>query len=269
MGRPPSGLDDYREWQERADGQKASCLQLRGPARAMKWPNLVTVLDRLLEIGDLVAVIDDGQVRSGAARQHVEIGVDNPMVVDADGLNALSARAEVHSQSAGSRILTPYPGEITRLLGRRRVSSGERQPAAVVVLKGHRTFVTDGYSHTVNPGMATAGSGDVRTGLIAAQANQGLPPLDAARLGVYLHGQSDDPAADQLGQESLIATELLCFLPEAVREYGSSVSGCTVTRSVSEEVAGRRLFCLADASGYCENNDSRTQKRKSREYRRR
>ena len=158
----------------------------------------------------------------------------NPMIVDADGLNALSARAEVLSRPAGPRILTPHPGEFARLLGKRRVRSGERQPAAVelarhsgavVVLKGHRTIVTDGDSQTVNstgnPGMATGGSGDVLTGLIAALASQGLPSLDAARLGVYLHGLAGDLAADQMGQESLIATDLIRFLPKAFGRYRS------------------------------------------------
>ena len=158
----------------------------------------------------------------------------NPMVVDADGLNALSAKAEVLSRPAGPRILTPHPGEFARLLGKRPDCAAEQQPAAmelakrsgaVVVLKGHRTLVTDGDSQTVNstgnPGMATGGSGDVLTGLIAALACQGVPPLDAARLGVYLHGLAGDLAADRLGQESLIAADLIDFLPEAFREYRS------------------------------------------------
>ncbi len=157
----------------------------------------------------------------------------NPMIVDADGLNALAARPEVLSRpAAGSRILTPHPGEFARLLGRRRVPSAERrsvavqlavQAGAVVVLKGHRTLVTDGASQTLNgtgnPGMATGGSGDVLTGLIASLAGQGLSPLDAAQLGVYLHGLSGDLAAGQLGQESLIATDLVRFLPDAFCEY--------------------------------------------------
>jgi ADP-dependent NAD(P)H-hydrate dehydratase len=157
----------------------------------------------------------------------------NPMIVDADGLNALATRPEALLQPAGPRILTPHPGEFARLLGRRSVGSDQRQDAAVelakrsgavVVLKGHRTLVTDGDNQTVNnsgnPGMATGGSGDVLTGLIAALVSQGLSALDAARLGVYLHGLSGDLAVAQLGHESLIATDLVRFLPDAFTEYG-------------------------------------------------
>jgi ADP-dependent NAD(P)H-hydrate dehydratase len=157
----------------------------------------------------------------------------NPMIVDADGLNALAARPEALLQPAGPRVLTPHPGEFARLLGRRSVGSDQRQDAAVelakrsgavVVLKGHRTLVTDGDNQTINnsgnPGMATGGSGDVLTGLIAALVSQGLSALDAARLGVYLHGLSGDLAVAQLGPESLIATDLVRFLPEAFTEYG-------------------------------------------------
>jgi NAD(P)H-hydrate epimerase len=158
----------------------------------------------------------------------------NPMVLDADGLNALASRAEVLSQPGGPRILTPHPGEFSRLLGNRKLRPDQRQPAAVelarrssavLVLKGHHTILTDGNGHTVNktgnPGMATGGSGDVLTGLIAALAAQGLSPLDAARLGVHLHGLSGDLAADELGQESLIATDLIRFLPNAFQRYRS------------------------------------------------
>jgi NAD(P)H-hydrate epimerase len=90
----------------------------------------------------------------------------------------------------------------------------------VLVLKGHHTLVTDGrrqYRNTTgNPGMATGGSGDSLTGLITALACQGLAPYDAARLGVYLHGLAGDLAAAELGQVSLIAGDLIRFLPKAI-----------------------------------------------------
>jgi len=177
-----------------------------------------------------------------------------PLPCDVSGHISRSARARVvelaqaasvvacgpgMGRSLGLNVLvswlySPHPGEFERLLGQRKVGSNQRQPAAVefakrsgavVVLKGHRTLVTDGDSHTINstgnPGMATGGSGDVLTGLIAALASQGLPPLDAARLGVYLHGLAGDLAAEQLGHESLIATDLIHFLPSAFRRYRS------------------------------------------------
>jgi NAD(P)H-hydrate epimerase len=91
----------------------------------------------------------------------------------------------------------------------------------VVLLKGHGTIVTDGervYRNTTgNPGMATAGSGDVLTGLIAALLGQGLEPFAAAQLGAFVHGRAGDLARDALGEISLVATDLLTFLPQAFR----------------------------------------------------
>lgn len=156
----------------------------------------------------------------------------NPMVVDADGLNALSARPEVLARPGGPRILTPHPGEFARLVGTDHIAPDGRETAAaelaarcgvVVCLKGHNTCTTDGNRRAINgtgnPGMATGGSGDVLTGLIAALACQGLDPFDAARLGVYLHGLAGDLAVEHLGQESLIASDLVRFLPEAFGQF--------------------------------------------------
>ena len=89
------------------------------------------------------------------------------------------------------------------------------------MLKGHRTFVTDGRRHwhnsTGNPGMATGGSGDSLTGLITALACQGLEPYEAARLGVYVHGLAGDLAAKELGEVSLIASDIVNYLPKALK----------------------------------------------------
>jgi len=161
--------------------------------------------------------------------------VSQPMVIDADGLNALAARPQVLDRPAGPRILTPHPGEFARLIGTGRVAPEQRQRLAmelaarcgvVVVLKGHRTLITDGRRQAINTtgnaGMATGGSGDVLTGLVAALACQGLSPFDAARLGVYLHGLAGDLAARQLSQEAMIASDLIRFLPEAFQEYRKS-----------------------------------------------
>jgi len=155
-----------------------------------------------------------------------------PMVVDADALNALSSQPEVLPCHAGPRILTPHPGEFARLVNEK----GDRhllQPAAVelaarcgcvVVLKGHQTCITDGtqsYLNTTgNPGMATGGSGDVLTGLVTALVCQGLDPLAAARLGVHLHGLAGDLAAAELGEVSIIASDLVRFLPQAFQSGG-------------------------------------------------
>ncbi|MFO0819017.1 MAG: NAD(P)H-hydrate dehydratase [Pirellulales bacterium] len=158
--------------------------------------------------------------------------VARPLVVDADGLNALASSSEVWGANQGPRILTPHPGEFRRLFGaaaRVREEQEEqaiefaRRVAAVVVLKGSRTLVTDGWrvyrNATGNPGMATGGSGDVLTGLITALVCQGLEPFDAAQLGVYLHGLAGDWAAAEVGQVSLIATDLIRCLSHAFLSY--------------------------------------------------
>jgi NAD(P)H-hydrate epimerase len=158
------------------------------------------------------------------------------MVFDADALNALAAQPAILSRHAGPRILTPHPGEFARLIGQ-KLSAADREPAAValadrcgivVVLKSHRTFVTDGrrqwHNRTGNPGMATGGSGDSLTGLVTALACQGLEPFDAARLGVHLHGLAGDLAAEQFGQVSLIASDLIRFLPKAFLRHQDDLS---------------------------------------------
>jgi NAD(P)H-hydrate epimerase len=160
-----------------------------------------------------------------------------PMVVDADGLNALAAAPKTLARPGGPRILTPHAGEFARLLGVDRLPAEQRQARAVefaarcgvvLVLKGHRTLITDGRREAINPtgnpGMATGGTGDVLTGLITALACQHLSPFDAARLGVYLHGLAGDLAAEELGQESLIARDLVRCLPMAFKAYRRQMS---------------------------------------------
>jgi NAD(P)H-hydrate epimerase len=167
-----------------------------------------------------------------------------PLVLDADGLNAFDRQPEKLHTSGVPLILTPHPGELGRLLGieTREVQSHREEMAvrcarahdAVVVLKGHATLVTDGtllYRNTTgNPGMATGGTGDVLAGLIAALLGQGFEPFAAAQLGVYLHGAAGDLARDNLGEVSLIATDLLDFLPAAVRQFQTGRDGPNVPR---------------------------------------
>jgi NAD(P)H-hydrate epimerase len=132
-------------------------------------------------------------------------------------------------------VLTPHPGEFARLTGTAPIASDRAIAAAefarrdstqrtVVVLKGHETVITDGHryslNHTGNPGMATGGSGDVLTGIITALLCQGLAPFDAARLGVHLHGLAGDLAALELGQVSLIASDIIDYLPQAFQTIG-------------------------------------------------
>ncbi len=158
-------------------------------------------------------------------------GLKKPMVIDADALNALADSPQALDSPGGLRIITPHPGEFARLYGNMPHTAEERAAAAadlarrtraVVVLKGHRTVISDGATTAVNatgnPGMATGGSGDVLTGLITALWGQGLSPFDAARLGTHLHGLAGDIAVQRLGQVSLIARDLVDYLPEAFQK---------------------------------------------------
>lgn len=154
--------------------------------------------------------------------------LSRPMVLDADGLNALAQSGKLAAGAPASRVLTPHPGEFARLTGGIKPAPNQRsfltqqyasQWGAVLILKGHNTCVSDGrqtwINPTGNPGMATGGTGDVLTGVITALLGQGLNPYDAARLGVYIHGLAGDLAAGELGQVSLIASDLTCYLPQA------------------------------------------------------
>lgn len=100
-----------------------------------------------------------------------------------------------------------------------------RKLSCILVLKGQGSIVTDGLAvycnATGNPGMATGGTGDVLTGLIAALVAQGLGPFAAAQLGVYLHGLAGDLAAQELGEVSLVATDLINFLPQAFLSHAA------------------------------------------------
>lgn len=154
------------------------------------------------------------------------------VLLDADGLFAVSPfRPEMTSDSA-TLIMTPHPGEFARLTGRDAPTTDlERELAAVrfartfggiMLLKGAGTVVTDGvnvYRNTTgNPGMGTGGSGDVLSGVIAALVGQGLGALDAAVLGAWVHGRAGDLGAAVLGQTALTAPDLLDHLPAAFKE---------------------------------------------------
>jgi NAD(P)H-hydrate epimerase len=163
-----------------------------------------------------------------------------PVVLDADALNALDGRTADLRLHHGPVVITPHPGEFARLVGmeipavqadrERLAASFAAAHGAVVVLKGQGTVVTDGQrlavNATGNPGMATGGTGDVLAGIVVALLCQGLEPFAAARLAVHLHGLAGDLARDQLGETSLIATDLLDHLPRAFRVHaGSWVAG--------------------------------------------
>lgn len=162
--------------------------------------------------------------------------IAKPLVVDADGLNALAGHLTLLRTRAAPTILTPHPGEMSRLIGRaveavpqertRTAQAFASQRGVIVVLKGHHTVVADAtgavfVNETGNPGMASGGCGDVLTGLIAGLIGQRLSPFDAARLGVHLHGSAGDLAAVEVGRIGLLASDLAARIPQAIRRYQS------------------------------------------------
>ena len=154
------------------------------------------------------------------------------LVIDADGLNNLAALKNWPKITKANVIITPHPGEMKKLWSGllRKPMPQERETAAfdfvkesgvVLVLKGYQTIVADRekfYINTTgNPGMATAGTGDVLTGIITSLCGQKLENFAAAQLGVYVHGLAGDFAAKDKGQVSLIATDLIDYLPHAFK----------------------------------------------------
>lgn len=150
-----------------------------------------------------------------------------PVVVDADGISLLAGHMDILRGRTAPTILTPHDGEFRRLfgsLGENRMGCAQnaaRQSHAVVLLKGHRTCVTDGHrsyvNHTGNPGMAVGGCGDILAGMLAGLLGQGIAPLEAACLGAYLHGQAGDLCARQLGEYGMLPSDLLDALPQLLK----------------------------------------------------
>lgn len=166
--------------------------------------------------------------------------LEKPMVVDADALNCLSKHGFAELKAGGPRVLTPHPGEFRRLTGIRELEIDAMpkiakklasQSRAVILLKGHRTQVTDGsqtyVNETGNPGMATGGSGDVLTGIITALICQSFSTYEAACSGAYLHGVAGDIAAEKRGQISMIARDIIDSLTDAFFYYVTSITGGT------------------------------------------
>jgi hydroxyethylthiazole kinase-like uncharacterized protein yjeF len=156
---------------------------------------------------------------------------DKAIILDADGLNAFEGAAEKLNGRGRTVVITPHPGEMARLTGssvaevqanRLEVARDfARDHELIVVLKGHRTLIAaaDGtvwVNPTGNPGMATGGTGDILTGMVAGMiAQHPQHALEAAALAVYLHGLAGDLASESVGENSLVATDLVRFLPQA------------------------------------------------------
>ena len=192
-----------------------------------------------LRSADAVAV-GPGLGRSDAVQQIVSTlwaELPQPAVFDADALWAMAQLDDAHrGQHAGPRLLTPHAGEMLRLLGSDPSAAAAaddrtaledaaadvaRRIDAVIVLKGPATLVVDrtrrASNETGNPGMATGGTGDVLTGVVAALLGQRLDPFEAARLAAWIHGRAGDVAAHSIGEVSLTARDVIDGLPAAFR----------------------------------------------------
>ena len=154
-----------------------------------------------------------------------------PLVLDADGINALAGHIDVLCSAAHPVVLTPHAGEFARLTG---IAHPTAQDAAdfaaryrcVLLLKSHRTLIAapDGTvtrNVTGNPGMAKGGSGDVLAGMLLSLLGQGLPPAGAARAAACLHGQAGDRCANALSEYGMTPTDLLDELPRLLHKFNS------------------------------------------------
>jgi hydroxyethylthiazole kinase-like uncharacterized protein yjeF len=164
---------------------------------------------------------------------------DRPMIIDADALNILAGNPEMLELLPENSILTPHPKEFDRIAGdsengfrrNQRQIEFARRNKVIVVLKGAHTSIAlpDGccyFNSTGNPGMATAGSGDVLTGIILSLLAQGYPSSHAAMLGVFIHGLAGDIAADAVGQQALIASEIINHLAQAFIKFENYDLSC-------------------------------------------
>lgn len=159
-------------------------------------------------------------------------GYDGKLILDADGINILSDNTDILKDRKGITILTPHLGELSRLINvnikdieENRVKYAiktSKKLNVITVLKGHNTIITDGeeiyVNSTGNPGMATAGSGDVLTGIISGYVAQGIKEFDSCKVGVYTHGLAGDYAKEQKGEYGLIASDIINNLPKIIKK---------------------------------------------------
>ena len=152
---------------------------------------------------------------------------NGPVILDADGINVLIPHKDILRDRTSPTILTPHDGEFLRfggeLNGDRLISAASfaSEYGVILLLKGHRTIITNGtthyVNHTGNPGMATGGSGDVLSGIIVSLLGQKLPPLEAAACAAWLHGAAGDVCADEIGQYGMLPSDMLDVLPRLLK----------------------------------------------------
>lgn len=154
-----------------------------------------------------------------------------PVVLDADGINALSAHKDVLRQTAQPVVLTPHAAEFARLSGIQQPNTEElsafaQENRCILLYKGHRTriFAPDGTmyrNHSGNPGMAKGGSGDVLAGMLVSLCGQGVAPVQAACAAAWLHGCTGDAAANRLSEYGMTPGDMLCELPRLLKRYNT------------------------------------------------
>lgn len=152
---------------------------------------------------------------------------NGPVVLDADGINLMRTHKDILRGRTAPTILTPHDGEFVRfggVLESDRIASAKqlaRDLGVIVLLKGHRTVITDGDSvylnRTGNPGMATGGSGDVLAGVIVSLLGQGISPLEAAACGAWLHGAAGDICEKEIGQYGMLPSDMVNVLPRLLK----------------------------------------------------
>lgn len=188
------------------------------PAILERLPKMDAVL-----IGCGLGIGDDTQAVVKAVLEHAKC----PVIVDADGITLLKAHKDILRGRKYATILTPHDGEFMRLggsVGDDRMESAAsfaRDWNCILLLKGHRTCITDGVVHyrncTGNPGMAVGGSGDVLSGIIVSFLGQGISPLEAAACGAWLHGAAGDLCAAEMGQYGMLPSDMLNVLPRLLK----------------------------------------------------
>ena len=179
------------------------------------------ILERLPQMD--AVLIGCGMGQSEATFEVTKAVLENarcPVIVDADGINVIAPHKDILRERHYPTVLTPHAGEFARL-GGGEPERFARNWGCILLLKGHRTRITDGkqtyVNHTGNPGMAVGGSGDVLAGMITSLIGQGIEPLQAAACAAYLHGAAGDICARELGQYGMLPTDMLQVLPRLLK----------------------------------------------------